>query len=141
MELEAAFRWAVPGGVPSEQDKEDDTAGPDIHQIGAVACAGSRALLIAQDDLGGDIGRASAECGGEFRNAFVFEEGCETEVGDFEVPVRGQKHVLGFDVAMADAFGMHVSDGADQLGKVDMGNVLADALVSLDFVEQVPAIG
>ena len=54
-----------------------------------------------------------------------------------KVAVGGEQHVLGLEVAMGDALAVHVAHGADELRQVEVGNVLADADVGLDLVEEI----
>lgn len=141
VELGTGVGWAVPRGVPGQQDEQDDATGPDVDDVGSIAGTLVLPPRAARDDLGGDIRRTAAEGGGQLGGALVLEQCGQAKIGNLQVPVGCQQHILGLDVAMADPFGVHVAHRTDQLREIRMGDILADAFVGLDLVEQVPSLG
>ena len=51
------------------------------------------------------------------------------------------KPTLGLDVSMSDALRVAKIDGAHELDEVEVGDILRDADVGLDLVEQIAAVG
>lgn len=69
------------------------------------------------------------------------KQGGEAEVGYLEIAFCGKKDVLGLDITMSDTLGVHVRYSADQLLKVQMGNVFPNPNIRLDLIEEIAPFG
>jgi hypothetical protein len=65
----------------------------------------------------------------------------QPEIGQLQISFPAEQHILGLDVTMGDAFAVTPTNGARELGEVEMGHILADTFVGFDFVEQIAAFG
>ena len=71
--------------------------------------------------------------------SLVFVHAAEAEIGDFQVALCVEKHVLRLDVTVCDALAVDVHESGNELHKVKVRKVLLDANVWCDFVKEVAA--
>jgi hypothetical protein len=70
----------------------------------------------------------------------VTEEGGESKVGNLQVAISRDKDILRLEVSMCHALGVHIADGVDHLGEVEMCNILAQSDIGFDLVEKITSI-
>lgn len=93
------------------------------------------------NDLWRNVRRTTTEGGRQLSCPFVLKQRSKTEIRYLQIAIAGQEHILRLDVSMTHTFRVHEAHGADQLRKVDMSNILADTLISLDLIEEIPTLG
>lgn len=94
----------------SEENVEDDTAGPKISFCAVVA--------LLSDDLRRNIGRRAAGGMEKAVRADMLSESREAKVGDFEIAIVVKEEVLRFEITVIDAAAVAEVDGGDKLTKV-----------------------
>ena len=75
------------------------------------------------DHLGGEVIRGAAEGVGQ-----VGDELGEPEIGEFDVAVRGDEDILGFEITVDDGDGMQVVDRHRYLCRVELGHGVRESL-------------
>ena len=141
VELVAAVRGLVPGGVAHQEDEEDDATGPYVDEVAVVALTGFCGCDVAGYDLRCSVRWTPAASGADLALAAVGEERCQAKVCDLEIAFRGEEDIFWLDVPVTHAFGVHESNGADELREVDVCNVLPYTDIRLYLVEQVSSFG
>ncbi|KAH0357843.1 kinase-like protein, partial [Aureobasidium melanogenum] len=138
----------IPRSVAHQQYKQHDGAAPDIRDVGTVAklVLAMLPLLVCVtdlDDFGSNVGWASTDQTAHFgvSSLEVEEVGSKAKVGQLQIAVGRQQHVLGLDVSVRNAFAVTPGDGIDELLEIEVGDVLSYTFVGLDLVKQVAALG
>ena len=138
----------IPRRVAYQQHKQHNGTTPDVRDVGIVAklSLAMLPLLIRVtdlDDLGGNVRWTAAHQAAHLGvSSLGVEEGrSKAKVGQFQVTVGRQQHVLGLDIPVGDTLSMAPGDGVDELLEVKVGNVFSYSFVGLDFVKQVAAFG
>ena len=112
-------------GLADEGGEADDAHGPDVNLEGM-----STLLLVAVDDLGGDVVGSTAD--GLALLVGTGQTGGQTKVSHLDVEVLVQKEIAQLEVAMDDVDAVHVPNGVKELLHVVLDLRLCESLPSLD---------
>ncbi|KAH0389073.1 kinase-like protein, partial [Aureobasidium melanogenum] len=133
----------IPRRIAHQQYKEHDGAAPDIRDVGTVAklVLAMLPLLVCVtdlDDFGSNVGWTSTDQTAHLGvSSLEVEEVCsKAKVGQLQIAVGRQQHVLRLDVSVRDAFAVTPGDGIDELLEIEVGDVLSYTFVGLDLVKQ-----
>ncbi|KAG9533750.1 kinase-like protein, partial [Aureobasidium melanogenum] len=116
----------IPRRIAHQQYKEHDGAAPDIRDVGTVAklVFAMLPLLVCVtdlDDFGSNVGWTSTDQTAHFGvSSLEVEEVCsKAKVGQLQIAVGRQQHVLRLDVSVRDAFAVTPGDGIDELLEIE----------------------